>query len=1162
MGCAGPRGVAVLIAQPGLRLILAMTMLAACTGDDASESTDNSLQMSPRGGGPRVAFDLSAKPFPLIPLPNDVATVSDPTSRTGRRVNLGRDGTTTLEARTHEALNELEGWGTSAPITVPFQRPAGLIADETAIDTEAFAARHVAYDFRDDAIYVVDLASGTPALLEVNHGHFPIAAHRPQGLGLGPGPSDPQQDSQTLLFETRDEAPGRPRLPYNPFFDSDFDGVIDKPNSATITTGIHGIDDVLTWYERETDTIILKPVLPLAEKREYAVVLTDRLVDGLGQPVRSPFPQVYHPFQRAPIERLQAILRDGRLTRFFGDLAGTGLAHVAFAWSFTTGPQSEDLRLLRDGLSAAGPFAWLADAYKPVHSLFPLVGRSRTEPVRVPSPLPANVPVECRELWARPYTVSLVDFSRAARGLVQQLFGVGGTQLDDLMANLAEVDHFVVGTFASPQFFGDPALADPFSHFRVNYLAGTASPVADRVKFWLTVPKKTARAKQPFPVAVWNSGTGLPAEAMLFHAGAMARQGIALGAFDLPSHGLVLGAAATAAATSLVTDACLAPMLAAFETSRARDTNDDGVRESGGDAFSLRGLHGRDVLRQGVVDELQFIRVLRAFDGKTLAPSPYVQTATKSLAGDFDGDGVVDIDGAHAPAALVGQSFGAAVAQLAGAVDEHVKVAVAIAGTAGLADGAGRSVSQMVAAQLLTPILVTVRAEDVPPSGANGGTRCAVGQRSLRFVVSELSGLGEVEVACVGDDRAPPRATFVVRNLKNGLARCARSDGAGLVHVPIATSAGDPLSVEIYRDPSVALSFATCALKAGASRLATVNTWEVSAAPRSGATEPSAAGVAACSEAKGCQQFHRALFPVGSRLTSPQDGLGLRRQTPELRRFLSLLPHLLDAADPANYAQAYVIKPMNGPLGRPMAKRALLNVATLGDDELGAANSVHFARIAGAIPFIHASDASRISEYVSWAVPSSIKMIWGKSPDEILREKFVLEGVSRFWRTPAGTRCSANEAFLDRCTTAPMRSEATCRATLYDPDFIDESRAGYDQQRPVYPLRMARDITIEARGDDDLVRAFRPRTLSKSLYTDAEGVLGGQPLLAHVGALMSPTGQHSWEAGNACQAFDAVTYYENLIARFVATGGTELLYLSRPGSHGCLATNSCDFLHQ
>ena len=123
------------------------------------------------------------------------------------------------------------------------------------------------------------------------------------------------------------------------------------------------MDDLLTWYERETDTLIMHPLLPMDEKTEYAVILTDRLHGPDGQPIRSPFAYVNHPEQTADLEPLVSILSDPSRSNYFGDIAGTGAQHVAFAWTFTTQPVYEDLRLLRDGLYGKGPFASLSTQF-------------------------------------------------------------------------------------------------------------------------------------------------------------------------------------------------------------------------------------------------------------------------------------------------------------------------------------------------------------------------------------------------------------------------------------------------------------------------------------------------------------------------------------------------------------------------------------------------------------------------------------------------------------------------------------------------------------------------------------------------------------------------------------------------------------------------------
>src|SRR6185369_3218657 len=137
--------------------------------------------------------------------------------------------------------------------------------------------------------------------------------------------------------------------------DTDFDGTLDRPNlddpgacggpDATCDDSRNAkygspecvearrlrdrcvADHLLGGYERETDTLVLRPILPLDEMTRYAVVITDRLVDGKGNPVKSPFDYVYHSSMQATAERLRDVLDDGARAAYFGDLAGTGLDH-------------------------------------------------------------------------------------------------------------------------------------------------------------------------------------------------------------------------------------------------------------------------------------------------------------------------------------------------------------------------------------------------------------------------------------------------------------------------------------------------------------------------------------------------------------------------------------------------------------------------------------------------------------------------------------------------------------------------------------------------------------------------------------------------------------------------------------------------------------------
>ena len=82
-----------------------------------------------------VVHELDTRPFPDIPFPNDLGARLDPSSPTGRRLNVSMTGESRLERQVRIQLNGLDGWGVSAPITVSFDAP---------LDLDDLAARHQA----------------------------------------------------------------------------------------------------------------------------------------------------------------------------------------------------------------------------------------------------------------------------------------------------------------------------------------------------------------------------------------------------------------------------------------------------------------------------------------------------------------------------------------------------------------------------------------------------------------------------------------------------------------------------------------------------------------------------------------------------------------------------------------------------------------------------------------------------------------------------------------------------------------------------------------------------------------------------------------------------------------------------------------------------------
>ena len=60
-------------------------------------------------------------------------------------------------------------------------------------------------------------------------------------------------------------------------------------------------------------------------------------------------------------------------------------------------------------------------------------------------------------------------------------------------------------------------------------------------------------------------------------------------------------------------------------------------------------------------------------------------------------------------------------------------------------------------------------------------------------------------------------------------------------------------------------------------------------------------------------------------------------------------------------------------------------------------------------------------------------------------------------------------------------------------------------------------------------------------------------------AYVNPLGQHVFVVNDPCRAFDDVTYYDTMLVRYLATGGTDIYPLSHPQTQACMATQTCPF---
>ena len=1113
-------------------LLLALCLLVLAPGCGIDTAPDGA-RATPTGDGPVVVFDTARRPLPEIPQPNDVATFADPTSRTGRRVNVSLVSPTRLETAARAGFDTLEGWGTFAPITVAFATPLDLddVAKRTTTD----------YDPSDDPFYVVDLTTGAPVILDMGKGNFPLAVTDRTKYW----PNDPRASEDTLMFETVEEGFG---LTYRPDLDTDFDGVLDHPNVLHPTGQSARIEDVIPWYERESDTLVLRPVLPLDEKHEYAVVLTDRLRGTNGAPVRSPFEYVHHASQRAGADRVQAIFGDPSRRNYYGDVAGTGLDHVAFLWTFTTQPVHEDMQLLSDGLRGNGPFARLATDFPPLATAVLAVGNTIDPADEAAGAIDANP--KCAPFKATPYIVRPDAASDTFRQLLQQAIGLAGNELDRLIQSLGSVDHFVIGSYESPYFLGDPRHEDPDGKFEIDFRTGAGRVNRDVVQFWISVPKATATAKQPFPTTVWAHGTTSHADEIIIRAGYWAKQGVAMMGINMPGHGLYLDTGFETIAEAFLARTCLSPWVRGIGAGRMTDLNGDGIPDSGGLLWSAHVFHSRDNIRQSVVDEMQATRVLRGFDGVARSRQDYNRDGNVDLAGDFDGDGVPDLGGPNVAITSSGDSFGGVLAMVHGAIDPNVTATAPISGGGGLTDVASRSslVPDSVLEQIFSPLVVSVPASTLPVVTGAAQTQCTGDQRSVRFVLNDLTNSHEVEIACLSASELDVGKTVVLENLRNGERRCARTGATGNFRVPIPADIGDRLDIQIYDAPDVVVSYKGCDLAGEPPVGRRVNTFEVAAVALTDVADPTKTCDAANTDqgiplesSQGCAQFRGQLYPVTSPLVAPQEGLGLLRQSPETRRLFGLVQAGLDAGDPVNFARDYAKK-----------QTAIVAWVTAGDPSVPSGAGYTFARAAGALPFLPPTFATTYPEWADYATPQALyDALGGKTPNQVLIDTHTLEGVARLQRTAAGASCKANYVASATCTMPPGTGD--CADAINDADWAAEGANLWDAPHPAVPLRLARLATV--RGAD----AWAPRLTGVPFAPDSAGWHGDAPLLGVIDAWIQPQGEHVFVNGDPCKAFDDVVYHDNLLARFLATRGTDLYLLSHPSTHRCLESETCVF---
>jgi len=1045
--------------------------------------------------------------------------------------------------------------------------------------------------------------------------------------------------------------------------DTDFDGHLDFPNlycgndrdgrrippwecpAVTIPNDLGDVtwaaDDawLVSFYEMETNTLAMRPVIPMAERTEYAVVLTDRLVDEEGRAVESPFPTGYHIDQTASAHRLEQAL--AAHPEYYGGLT---TENVQFMWAFTTQTVTGDMHDVREGLYGRGPLRELSGEFPPVLMLDVLHGCS-TDAESCTALLPDNR-YTLQAHADEPGQTGLID---VLEQIAADAFDVGPQEYAALSAAYDFVDYMVAVRFYSPNFLDndgnsedldgdgrldeqnedlgngvlDPGedldgdgnldvdedvncngvldegedrdgdgrldlqdedlgngILDPGEdldidgnldvnedvncnrvmdgeegYFDVNTGQGHAPHNRHMVSALITIPKADPEhgIEPPFPVVFYGHGYTSSRIESLGFAGNLAKFGFASIGVECVHHGLQIDEGIMMLIDAMTSLYRVTGLGASIRNDRARDLNGDGVTDPGGDFWTAYVFHTRDVVRQSGIDHIRMIQILRSFDGELMSGVDYNADGVEDLAGDFNGDGVVDLGGPDNQYHIWGQSLGGIMSGFLAGLEPAITTSVPVSGGGGLGDVGIRStqggVKEAVILRMMGPLFITrpawerynfrnctdCRGEcvdgvcrcsddaDCVGGGQSGyrcteapehfasqdrvcakprdDTVCGMNQISARFLVPDLNDDGLIEYACLDPDELHEGDTIIAVNKVNGERGCfvAWPGGRSRIHLP--SDLHDEVELQIY-EGDVLVDTDECLVREGEEPTRVIDQFEVDAA------------------------FQFDTWTEGERLVTPAEGHGLKRATPEIRRFMGIAQTVLEPADPANMALRYFSDPVD--FGPETGPTNVLVVATIGDMNVPVNTGISIARAASILDI--ATPDPRLAD---------ADHPYGRTANRYLIDNEVYQG-------------------LERLST--FRRESDGVQVLFDPDDLDRSASP--------PTSGWTGDELGAPSDPVPLRAWTPTVPGETCTClDASGehdctwpgdTVGPLEMVRcehGVSALIMPylriDGEHGFALPEPWLPFDIHSFMINQLGYYFSTGGTELRY------NVCLETSTC-----
>ncbi len=1084
--------------------LVGLSLGASCSGEPPQ-----GLLPARVTGGPIVRWDIEAKPLPDIPLPNDAATRLDPTSLTGRRLNISLESSTRFETSLRAKFDKLDGFGVSGPIAVSFDR---------AIDIESLRKRHANDDFRDDAVYVFNVDPsceryGEEIAMDVGRGRYPVVLAKHAAADADPAVPhrdgnrlfefDPNGTYNNLIFEERNEDVNQNGR-MDPGEDIDEDGTLDVANlddphacdafaDGSMEYDRCIADHLLTFWERETNTLIMRPVWPLEQKCTHAVVLTNRLVDEAGLSVQSPFPAINYLPQTTALRPIADLL----------PRMGLELSDVAFAFSFTTGSQTAVLETIRKGLYGAGPMARLSSEY-PVDSLQLVT--------------PDGLAAGGGQMFAGGCSGHAVNL------YWQKGISEYGPNMCAFAADNSSMGGLIYGSFPVPYFVADkqgratPHYPDDSDEsIDVDTQSGRATYGTDRVTFWCSFPKQLDTSCSPgnpegkpfcapFPVAVYSHGYGSVRAEVTSYMGRQNALGMAACALDSPGHGgrailaelKVLGASVAAELASYKAK----NFPEAFFQGRDRDLNNDGQEDSGGDIYSADLFHTRDMLTQSALEFMQFVRILRNMDGVRKAKDG-------SVLGDFDGDGKPDIGGAGGHIGLWGISMGGLITGILGGAEPAVDATVPISGGACLTDVTVRSTVGGLPTQVFLPMLGPFVAGY---RYSDDGKPYDEGVVALSFLTGDVQNRARLEIGRVKG--IAPGDRIELYNADKQISRFVTVSTQGTFRVSVPADALGPLERRPLLlgpgDDEPILSAVRFDDTPQLGDRLVIRVYDgQTGAPKAMQRATTGEELPEVSTFLSTLAFQGTEYPEGAPLVALAKGMALRRNSPEFRRFIGIAQTTMDPADSSVWSQYYFEHSldMSYDANAWPGRNHVLVLPTAGDMVVPVNAAITTARMAGILGSWK-RDPTIAPEY-GWRQLFVPDARYGQSMDQHLIDTHVLENLHRLRRYEGLT--DGNDAIYDIDNMSEGRSNYPCSGTdLLDGELSCKTGPNARFTPPGEPVgKGMRATRVRADGTHDAMRI----------------------------PYLFPHGQHGIWNAQKNRSWDADAHAVNFVSLFLRTGG-------------------------